>query len=116
MTAIVKSIIIREESTPAKTIVINRGPRGASASLEEYSTLTETFNLTSTDIANKKIALSYPPANNNIVVVVDGAGAQSLYSVDFILSNGNELVWSGLRLESTLDDTDTVYVSYLIKT
>jgi hypothetical protein len=115
MTAVIRSIIIREESTPSKTIVINRGPRGTSAALEEYSTLTETFNLTSSDIANKKILLSYSPVNDNVTVIVDGAGSQSIFNVDFILNNGNEVTWAGLRLESILDDSDTVYVSYLVK-
>ena len=116
MSAVIRSIVIRENSTPAKTIVINRGPKGTSAALEEYSTLTETFVLSSADIANKKITLNYAPVNNNIIVIVDGAASQSIFSVDFIISGGNEVTWSGLRLESILDATDTMYVSYLVKT
>jgi hypothetical protein len=115
MSAVIKSIVIREKSIPVKTIVINRGPKGTSAALEEYSTLTETFALSSADIANKKITLSYAPVNNNITLVIDGAASQSIFSVDFTISGGNQVTWSGLRLESILDTTDTVYVSYLVK-
>lgn len=115
MSTIVRSIIIREESTPTKTIVINRGPRGLSASLEEYTTLTETFNLTLQNITDKKVTLNMPPANNNISVVIDGAGTPSIFSVDFVLINGNEISWLGLRLESILDNTDTMHVSYLVR-
>jgi hypothetical protein len=115
MTAIIRNIVIKEESVPIKTIVINRGPKGTSAALEEYSTLTEVFNLTSSDITNKKITLGFAPVNNNITLVVEGAANQSVFNIDFIISNKNEVNWSGFRLESILDETDTIYISYLVK-
>jgi len=115
-TTIVKTIVIREQSTPIKTIVVNRGPRGLSGTSQEYAIVTQTFNLSNQNILDKKVILSSAPVNEDITLTVDGAGAASIINTDFALINNREISWAGLRLEFILDNSDTVYISYRTRT
>lgn len=114
MPAIVKTIVIREESTLVKTIVVNRGPRGPAGSLESYRATTQSFTLTSQDIFDKKITLSHIPANNSVFLIPDG-GAPQRIGIDFDVVNSNEISWNGLRLDGFLEEGETIYITYQVR-
>lgn len=114
MPAVVKTIVIREESTPVKTIVVNRGPRGPAGSLENYYATTQSFTLTAQDITDKKVTLNQIPANNSISLMPDGGASQRI-GVDFDVVNSNEVSWNGLGLDGFLEEGETIYVTYQIR-
>jgi len=73
----------------------------------------EEFTLTSTDITNKKVTLTYTPVNANYVRLdVIGGGAQD-NGVDFSVNvTTKELSWSGLGLDGILEAGDVLRVTY----
>jgi len=73
----------------------------------------EEFTLTSTDITNKKVTLTYTPVNGNFVRLdVIGGGAQD-NGVDFsVNATTKELSWSGLGLDGILEAGDVLRVTY----
>lgn len=108
----------------------------ASAELEEDTTTVleecelyekdESFTLTSVDIINKYVDLSYPPANySSIEFKIDGYTSVSSYGYDYILkyipgtSNLQRISWSkedctyGNGLEDILEAADIINIKYL---
>jgi len=73
----------------------------------------EEFTLTSTDITNKKVILTYTPVNANYVRLdVIGGGAQD-NGADFSVNvTTKELSWSGLGLDGILEAGDILRVTY----
>lgn len=114
MPAIIKTIIIREESTPIKTVVVNRGPRGVPGSLESYTAVTQTFTLTAQNMTDKKVTLSSMPANNNITLVPEGGFAQAI-GVHYEVINQNEVSWNGLGLDGFLEEGEQIYITYQVR-
>lgn len=113
-TTIIKTIVIKEESTPIKTIVVNRGPRGLSGSLEGYVAVTETITLTSQNAIDKKVILSSPPTNNDVSLLPDGGSLQTV-GVDFVVINNKEVSWAGLGLDGYLEEGDVIYITYQMR-
>jgi hypothetical protein len=73
----------------------------------------EEFTLSSTDITNKKITLTYTPVNQNYVTLdVIGGGVQD-NGIDYIVNTATkEVSWSGLGLDGILEAGDVIRVTY----
>lgn len=80
---------------------------------QQETDVVEEFTLTSTDITNKKVTLTYTPVNPNYVRLdVIGGGAQD-NGVDFTVNaSTKELSWSGLGLDGILEANDVLRITY----
>ncbi|MEJ5352443.1 MAG: hypothetical protein WHS65_12715 [Melioribacteraceae bacterium] len=73
----------------------------------------EEFTLTSTDITNKKVTLTYTPVNMNYVRLdVIGGGAQDNGADFTVNTTTRELSWSGLGLDGILEAGDVLRITY----
>jgi len=75
--------------------------------------IVEEITLTSTDITNKKVTLTYTPVNGNYVTLdVYGGGAQD-NGVDFSVDTATkEVSWSTLGLDGILEAGDVLRITY----
>ncbi len=75
--------------------------------------IVEEFTLTSTDITNKKVTLTYAPVNGDYVTLdVYGGGAQD-NGVDFSVNTATkEVSWSTLGLDGILEAGDILRITY----
>jgi hypothetical protein len=75
--------------------------------------IVEEFSLTSTDITNKKVTLTYIPIDGNYVTLdVIGGGPQD-NGTDFSVNAAlKEVGWSGLGLDGILEAGDVLRVTY----
>jgi len=71
---------------------------------------TDSFVLTSTEIANRFVLLTHTPAAASVEVEVAG-GVKQLEGSDYALT-GNRVSWTGLGMQSFLAAGDTVLVHY----
>lgn len=71
----------------------------------------ETFVLTPTQIAEKKIVLSLAPTMPNKVRFLPHGGIDQIYQNDFIVV-GKEVRWTGLGLDGFLEVGETVSIFY----
>ncbi len=112
---IVKTIVLREEQSKVKTIVLNKGPKGTTGSIASYQAVTKTFTLNSNNIANKNLFLSPPPVNNDVLLVPDG-GTTQILGLQYALINKNEISWANMGLDGFLEEGDVLYITYQVET
>lgn len=71
----------------------------------------EVIALTSSDIAAKKVTLTYVRQNKEKVMLVPKGGIPQVYGEDFVITvegSNDVLSWDGLGLDNFLDDSDTL--------
>ena len=73
---------------------------------------TDNFDLSSSDIANKYVDLSFAPvAPEDVIIITEGAPGLD-YGKDYTIINGNRLSWDGYELENILVAGDDLTVIY----
>jgi hypothetical protein len=82
-----------------------------STPIDTVAPLTEYITLTSTDITNKYITLSFAPAVASTTMVDLLGGSAQKYTTDFIVS-GSQVQWTGLGLDGLLAAGDVLRVHY----
>jgi hypothetical protein len=78
----------------------------------------EEFTLTSTDISNKYVLISFAPTDPLMVSLTVVGGSGQDYSIDFISTLDNEgrrVSWSGLGLDGILAAGDTISIEYPVR-
>lgn len=112
---IVKTIVIREEQSQIKTIVVNKGPKGTTGSIANFQAITRSFTLTPQNIIDKSIYLNPSPANNDVLLVPDG-GTTQIFGLQYTLINNNQISWANMGLDGFLEEGDVLYVTYQVET
>lgn len=80
-------------------------------SKKEYKTVTETKNLTTQEVADKKIILSNIPSFPETTMLSLEGGTLQRYGVDYVV-NSQELSWNGLELDNFLEPGDVLRIYY----
>jgi hypothetical protein len=70
------------------------------------------YTITSEDIAEKRIVLSFIPEFPERIKLTPDGGPLQVYGVDYIIVNRNEITWEGLGLDGFLETDEVVFINY----
>lgn len=88
---------------------------GTFDAIDTVNQFVDTFTLTSTDITNKYVILSFKPSDATKVILNIVSGVMQAYAVDFTITvddGGKRLSWNGLGLDGLLAANDKLAVIY----